>query len=989
MKKKIMFAMLAAVMMLFVAVPFSGSAEASSPSDQKVLFDMGNGKTVWSDPVVLTSADTIDDVLKQTALVNGMTYASSGGVIEINGSSETVIGAAGSGGSVKVPGTTGDTVTSIWSACAWNGTEWVPADITDAYDGGAICAAFYPAGIVPIVTPDFPYSWSMIRGNAEQTGEQNYVPSSAEEAAVEWANAIGRSVGTYGVYASVLTVQNYIFVKYGTAQNTNYNSFVKCFDVSDLSAGPVWEFEYLGIVVYEVTTPVIAGEYIYVQSGEGYIYKFPWKNGPGVNNADVTTFNGIAFDDIDLAEDLRIPRDNLGLEGFRYSTGPASMAFDSGCIYLTSSNGMVYCYDTDLYLIWSYQMNGSSYYFAPTVFDGYLTVGALNGHLYILDKADGGEIADETVYQRDVRGQKFGSVAPPSVLRDGGKYVLIFSISDGRGMDSTVGGIGVYEFDPVTGTLTKKRLITETFGMTSNYLQPVVNSEFKGVYFPASKGFYRIDISGNWQLLNSSLYPIKAPPTLVNGESIYLISYQPNRPMYEMGLDGTIISMFTPRTTVSNYAMSQIVVAGGMLFFGNDSGVIAVSGILPSYVEPEPDDSPWWLPLLLLIIAIIAIIALIYAAMRLKGIKKPFSHLRGKMSHYVGGDDLRHNTRSKHRLLIMIIAGAVISFIVFVVCLCIGATYTMSVGEMFSSLFSAISKGGSALNYNELMVYESRLPRTLMALIVGIGLSIAGCMYQAIIRNPLVDPYIMGVSAGAGTAAVAVIAFNFTLFGLFSPHSIYLTAVCAIIGGIAAFFATMLIAEKSGGSSINYVLAGVVIGLALSSFQTVMLSMAGHQVANALQWLFGSFANVSWNHVRLIVFPVLALAIIPLFWAREFNLVLLGEDQAKQMGLNVKKFSRSMLIMASALTALCVAFVGIIGFVGLVIPHLCRMILGGDHRLVLPASIAIGGALMMFADLIARTAYYGQELPVGAITTMIGVPVFAWLLIRRGKMYDG
>jgi iron complex transport system permease protein len=313
----------------------------------------------------------------------------------------------------------------------------------------------------------------------------------------------------------------------------------------------------------------------------------------------------------------------------------------------------------------------------------------------------------------------------------------------------------------------------------------------------------------------------------------------------------------------------------------------------------------------------------------------------------------------------------------------------MSVGEMFSSLFSAISKGGSALNYNELMVYESRLPRTLMALIVGIGLSIAGCMYQAIIRNPLVDPYIMGVSAGAGTAAIAVIGFNFTLFGLFSPHSIYLTAVCAIIGGIAAFFATMIIAEKAGGSSLNYVLGGIVIGLALSSIQTLMLSMAGHQVANALQWLFGSFANVSWNHVRLVAFPILALSIVPLFWAREFNLVLLGEDQAKQMGLNVKRFSRTMLVIASVLTALCVAFVGIIGFVGLVIPHLCRMILGGDHRLVLPASIAVGGALMMFADLIARTAYYGQELPVGAITTMIGVPVFAYLLIKRGKLYDG
>jgi iron complex transport system permease protein len=185
------------------------------------------------------------------------------------------------------------------------------------------------------------------------------------------------------------------------------------------------------------------------------------------------------------------------------------------------------------------------------------------------------------------------------------------------------------------------------------------------------------------------------------------------------------------------------------------------------------------------------------------------------------------------------------------------------------------------------------------------------------------------------------------------------------------------------------VLAGVVVGLAFSSVQTLMLSMAGHSVSNALSWLFGSFANVSWNQVFLILIPGLSLALVPLIWAKEFNLVLLGEDQAQQMGLNVRRFNRVMLIMASILTSLCVAFVGIIGFVGLVIPHLCRMMLGGDHRLVLPASIAFGGALMMVADLAARTLYLGIELPVGAITTMIGVPVFAYLLIRRGRMYEG
>ena len=124
-------------------------------------------------------------------------------------------------------------------------------------------------------------------------------------------------------------------------------------------------------------------------------------------------------------------------------------------------------------------------------------------------------------------------------------------------------------------------------------------------------------------------------------------------------------------------------------------------------------------------------------------------------------------------------------------------------------------------------------------------------------------------------------------------------------------------------------------------------------------------------------------------WAKELNLILLGDDNAQQMGLNVKRFDTLMLIMASVLTSVCVAFVGIIGFVGLVVPHVCRMILGGDHRLVLPASMVLGGALMLLADLLARMIMMPLELPVGAITTVVGVPVFAYLLIKKGRIYNG
>jgi len=197
------------------------------------------------------------------------------------------------------------------------------------------------------------------------------------------------------------------------------------------------------------------------------------------------------------------------------------------------------------------------------------------------------------------------------------------------------------------------------------------------------------------------------------------------------------------------------------------------------------------------------------------------------------------------------------------------------------------------------------------------------------------------------------------------------------------------LAEKSGGTTNSYVLSGVIVGLVFSAVQIIMLVFSGMKVSSSLLWLFGSFSNVVWEQVWLVLVPVLAISIACTRWAKEFNLVLLGQDEARQMGLDAKLFSRAMLVVASVLTSICVAFVGIIGFVGLVIPHLCRILLGGDHRLVLPASMAFGGVLVIVTDLVSRMIVPGYELPVGAITTLIGVPVFAYLLVKRGKMYEG
>ncbi len=360
-----------------------------------------------------------------------------------------------------------------------------------------------------------------------------------------------------------------------------------------------------------------------------------------------------------------------------------------------------------------------------------------------------------------------------------------------------------------------------------------------------------------------------------------------------------------------------------------------------------------------------------------------------KIRRVIDGKGETHIARKKHRVKFMLASGILLLLLMFTLALCIGPTGTLNPVEAYSNLFSAIGKGGSNLNADEVTVYSSRMPRAIAAIAVGLGLSVAGAAYQAVIRNPLVDPYIMGVSSGAGTFAIATIAYGFTFFGLISAHSPFLTAAAAIVGGLLAFLITMLLAQRAGATTNAYVLSGVVVGLVFGAIQTVMIIFAGNAISNTMLWLFGSFAQVTKLETICILVPSLLLSIGILFYSKELNLILLGEGQARQMGLNVRKFNALMLIGASVLASFCVAFVGIIGFVGLVIPHLCRMLFGGDHRIVLPASIAFGGAIMIGADLLARMIMPGLELPVGAITTLIGVPVFAYLLFRRGKIYNG
>lgn len=974
MNGKALASMAVVAILLVTAVCIVPPSDATGDTD--VLLDHGNGSVEWTQ----SSGGTVEDVLADAMIGLGVDFEISSGTISVDGVSSKTVGSSSNGGSLEESGATGATVTTEWHVFLWDGSSWVETDELSApADASAVALAFYPDGIAPVVTPDHPYAVTMSRGDSSNTGNFDADYSSGEEYEVTWSET-----GT--AHANILYAGGYVFQKYGI--DSTGTARVVCIDGE--TGEHVWEFEFTSGSNYESSTPLIVGDWIYVATMTGYIYRIPLYEGPGENNANVTSIGGVPFSEASPVEavlkDFEV--------GNTYDSGFSSMVFDSGVIYVTHSNGMVYCFDTDLSLIWSQMLDGSTYLVAPTVYDGYLFTGALDGRLYVLDAVGGGIVADTTVAQYRYQSKVYGGVGQVAVQPTGnGTYTLYMTFSDGLGMSQINCGFAIYEFSP-SGNVLVERYRNEDLGDMGRYILPVDTPDFRGVYFVAAPdsgtNLYRIDSAGNLETMTEGLAEIHSAPVLADDRYIYLVSYSSSDPIYQISLDGTIVGTASCPSGVRNFNMIPLVVLGDTIFGGTDSGIYRFDGAFPVYVAPSLEQGQ---PLILIIAEIVAAIlvalGLVYAVLRFKGHEKPFNYLKTSFLHYLYGDDQSHNTRNKHRLKFIIVIGAILTFAAFTLCLCVGSTSIENPVEAYSALFSAISKGGVGLDSLETTIYVSRLPRTIAALAVGIGLSVAGCIYQAIIRNPLVDPYIMGVSSGAGVAAIAVIAFDFTFFGMFSSHSIFLTAITACIGGLIAFACTMLLAEKSGGSAINYVLSGVVIGLAFSAVQTIMLTMAGNKLSNALSWLYGSFAEVTWSQVGIIVFLAVFLSLVPLIWAKELNLVLLGEDQARQMGLNVRRFNRWMLILASILTSVCVAFCGVIGFVGLVIPHLCRMLLGSDHRMVLPASICFGGVMLMLADLLARTGYYGMELPVGAITTVIGIPVFAYLLIKRGRMYDG
>ncbi len=346
-----------------------------------------------------------------------------------------------------------------------------------------------------------------------------------------------------------------------------------------------------------------------------------------------------------------------------------------------------------------------------------------------------------------------------------------------------------------------------------------------------------------------------------------------------------------------------------------------------------------------------------------------------------GGNGRWQKKHAKQRLTLVLALGAVAIVLIFIYSLTMGA-YSISFTDTINGIWNIIVNFGPSEDMGERIIYNLRMPRSIAVLCVGAGLATAGAAMQALIRNPLVDPYITGVSSGASFMVVLVI-----IGGLTTGMAALSIPIAAIIGAIVAFGVTMIIAELAGGRAMSYVLSGVIISTGLSAGMTLLIYFNSGNFQQTMRWLFGSFADIPWDSAIVIVVGTLIPIIIMLFYAKKLNIILLGEEQAKYLGVDTGKLKRGLMVLIAILAAFCVAYCGVIGFIGLIIPHVCRMMVGGDHRLLIPTSALVGALVLLVADIFCKSVAAPSELPIGAIIAVIGVPFFLFLMIKEGKRY--
>ncbi|PLR81134.1 MULTISPECIES: FecCD family ABC transporter permease [Bacillus] len=317
-------------------------------------------------------------------------------------------------------------------------------------------------------------------------------------------------------------------------------------------------------------------------------------------------------------------------------------------------------------------------------------------------------------------------------------------------------------------------------------------------------------------------------------------------------------------------------------------------------------------------------------------------------------------------------------------------TVLVPVTEIFQIIAAKVFQvpiGGTIEPMYTNIVMNIRLPRVILAGLVGASLAIAGAAFQGLLRNPLADPYTLGVSSGASVGAVVVLFFQITLpfAGMFT------LPVFSILASFATIFAVLFFARKIDRSMRveTIILTGIIFSSFLGALISLMIALTGEELRQIIGWLLGSVSMRGWDYI-IIFLPFFIVGVLLLMMnAKELNAMSFGEERAQHLGVNVQRRKHIVLVAGSILTGAAVSVSGTIGFVGLVVPHLIRLLWGPDHKHLLPLSMITGSGFLILADLVSRTIISPTELPIGVITALIGAPVFAAILLRRRRERSG
>lgn len=326
---------------------------------------------------------------------------------------------------------------------------------------------------------------------------------------------------------------------------------------------------------------------------------------------------------------------------------------------------------------------------------------------------------------------------------------------------------------------------------------------------------------------------------------------------------------------------------------------------------------------------------------------------------------------------------------VFVLCLilCISLVTALQFGAKFISLDQIISALMSMIDANttasmtDTIITDIRLPRLIYSVITGIGLSLVGLLMQTVTRNALADPYVLGVSSGASTGAVfAIIMGGLPFLGQYN------TPIFAALGAALSIILVLLCVGKSN-SPVKLILIGMGMTGVFSALTMMIIYGAKHeaQVRSAMFWLLGSFAGIQWSDLPLTAIIITLFMLYIYTFNQDLDVLLLGNHEAAQMGLSVKQLQLSIVVISSIVIATLVSKVGVVGFIGLIIPHLARIIGGPKHKHTLLFSALIGSIVMIWSDVLSRALYSPEEIPIGVLTSLLGAPLFIWIIMNRYK----